>query len=592
LEVNAELDPIDLIPNKRNSAHHRLPSGTIADLATMEMTPSHLCVALPEFNKILFLNQTTMSIEHELHIDGQPAFLVFDGTHLWVSCTESNKVHCINLINYTIDYTRIMGQGTHLLYYVIGYLWICSQGSSKVTVLDCSDFSLKAEYDVHSPRCVKQVGLGIWIAGYGKIYKVNLADPTNIVDVIIRSCGQIIDIEGCHSKIWVVDSYGMIFKLNASGQVVEGNLRINHARALIRHSGSLFILGPSSPYIYELSNADVTIDAVHNAEIFSIFCCLKGDILWINNWAYGKITKYDLANKSINQQSYIAGGDSGIATDGKYLWIGNSYLNTITKYDTETTEIVESLEFDFSPTSLLYDGSYLWALSCQNDDMYSLYRIDPNTNDIISFRTREVDPIAICSSGSHIWCASKARKSISAIDIDTGLIESKLLLPDEPYDILFDGESIWVSCFQAGKLLRVHPTKGTITEVLSVTDNIMNLAFSGNNIWFTSKVSDTYYLNVFHPFYNQMTQIYELNGRPSDILFDGIYMWTAIADNNCLQRNDAKITSYSQMLKVGVGKSPGKLTFDGRNIWATNQNSQYVSRLSTIPLEGIPAWPI
>jgi YVTN family beta-propeller protein len=65
-----------------------------------------------------------------------------------------------------------------------------------------------------------------------------------------------------------------------------------------------------------------------------------------------------------------------------------------------------------------------------------------------------------------------------------------------------------------------------------------------------------------------MAAFIPVGSYPSDVVFDGAFLWVTIGNANTVRKID--INTNSVVATVGAGRNPRSLAFDGAYVWVVN----------------------
>ncbi len=189
-------------------------------------------------------------------------------------------------------------------------------------------------------------------------------------------------------------------------------------------------------------------------------------------------------------------------------------------------------------------------------------------------------PVRIASDGKDLWVASPNSATVQRVRASDGTVLETRTGAERAGDVLVAmGRVFVVGTTVPGKLYAIDPRshEGPVTTVLETLPAYPHdLAFDGARIW-TANVSGS--VSILTPSDSGSWTVRTLPiqfKRPSDILYDGTYMWVSDFEAGRMYKLDGS-GNVIQTIEV---ISPTKMAFDGTNIWVPNYGLSTVTVIS------------
>lgn len=349
-----------------------------------------------------------------------------------------------------------------------------------------------------------------------------------------------------------------------------------------------------------------------------------GPYIWASNGS--SVTKFDLAGNFILRTNPTGVGVTGLATEKTYQTGGNNYTyiwTTDFSYD-QLSKVKSSdgtIEAHYLPggtvrTNFAFDGTYIWTANSYNRSISKIRAADGQKiadyfliKDPAELYNR---PAQLVYDGQYIWVIhftysatyiSKIRASDGHVEILYDLLSNT----KSPVDIVLDnntagGPYLWIllagySAGEESRLIgyRISENKVVFNQALGMnipanSQKPKAMAFDGKNLWIANYYDENNRTSANDAFSILKVQLdplavsspINLTGtyKPSDILFDGKYLWTVNAGNFIDGVSDGSVSKWlinsdgSVTQVVGSpfavntnGEQPLYLTFDGTDIW-------------------------
>jgi len=290
---------------------------------------------------------------------------------------------------------------------------------------------------------------------------------------------------------------------------------------------------------------------------------------------------------------------SGMVFDGRNLWVANASDNTILKVDTSRDVITAIVYVGGRPSHLTFDGTNIWVTNYDDD---TISKVDPTSHKVIDVIQVGNGPTEIAFDGTSIWVVYLEDKTVSKINPKTNEISKVASLNDFTNAMVFDGNNMWVSNgSENGTVVKLisNATSGEIggpdsngpdtgepaidlnaqtkcsetlvsecvVAIINVGHDVRDIASDGQNIWILDR--DNAILTKMNPDTNEVLLTIELEGSPSDIIYDGVNIWVG---GSALH----KVNPSSNMVDV-VATEAVNLVFDGAHIWGITGRSDIPS---------------
>ena len=170
-----------------------------------------------------------------------------------------------------------------------------------------------------------------------------------------------------------------------------------------------------------------------------------------------------------------------------------------------------------APEGLAYDGRHLWV----SDPAESrIYKIDPETSQVVLTIPFDGDVAGTAWDGSHLWQVDNRSKTVSQIDPESGSIVVALACDPGPgrlAGLCFDGEDLWLAVTGTEQLRRIRAKDGAIVKVHAVKKDIGGVGYDRRRIWYSETASDV--VRLMDPATGTELMSYHLTGRPTGIAF-------------------------------------------------------------------------
>lgn len=120
---------------------------------------------------------------------------------------------------------------------------------------------------------------------------------------------------------------------------------------------------------------------------------------------------------------------------------------------------------------------------------------------------------------------------------------------------------------------------------ISVGYDVVRLAFDGTRLWTISYPGESSLglLAATDPATGKSENFDFGGSHPSDLIFDGRYLWVAYSNDNRVQAIDP--ATRASLVAIPVGNNPMSLVFDGKRIWVVNREDGTLQAIYSTPRE-------
>jgi YVTN family beta-propeller protein len=312
-------------------------------------------------------------------------------------------------------------------------------------------------------------------------------------------------------------------------------------------------------------------------------------------------------SQSAHQRININGYSYAAVFDGTHVWISMWDLGRVQKIDIVTNELSSYIDGLINCRGLAFDGSHIWV-SCRRENISNdgpnptislegcVCKINIKNNVIVSRINVGDYPQDFAFDGTHMWVTDISSHSVSKIDIFRNVVVDTVGVGNNPRGIAFDGSNIWVANVGSDTVSKIDPNTDTVTRTVNVGRQPWKLAFDGTFIWVTNYADNTVgAITVFDEIMMSNYPGYQFCGtgdRPASVLFDGNCV-------NVLNRGSSDLSSYSKSVNYnirtvpgGIGVEPLDMTFDGTHLWVTDTASNFVRKVSLLPVDLVESIPL
>jgi YVTN family beta-propeller protein len=134
------------------------------------------------------------------------------------------------------------------------------------------------------------------------------------------------------------------------------------------------------------------------------------------------------------------------------------------------------------PSALTTDGRTIW----EADTNEKLYRIDAPTRAITDTITIDDIPTAITVGFGSVWATGgiiSSPASVWRINPDTAQMISILRVGSDPQGIATGANAVWVADSALGTIYRINPTTDTVAAAIHIGGHPAGIAVANGHVW-------------------------------------------------------------------------------------------------------------
>jgi YVTN family beta-propeller protein len=137
----------------------------------------------------------------------------------------------------------------------------------------------------------------------------------------------------------------------------------------------------------------------------------------------------------------------------------------------------------------------------------------------------------------------------------------------------------WTSRLTAAQLaMRQWGSDPARQRLVAVSGGPSDVAFDGTYMWVSRFSIDS--VSKIDPATNAIVGTYPAGDQPGDVLFDGTYIWVVNAASNNVTKLVAATGAAAPGSPITVGTTPVNAAFDGTNVWVTNYNTNNLAKIN------------
>ncbi len=240
-------------------------------------------------------------------------------------------------------------------------------------------------------------------------------------------------------------------------------------------------------------------------------------------------------------------------------------------------------DIDGVPIVKYYDGTYLWIV-----DDSKLHKVRASDGFKIFDVSVGANPTDVLFDGNYIWVTVAGGNEVKKIDPYSG-IEKCSFSVTSPQSITFDSQYYWVTASDTRELVKVDSDcsqVGSVIDFSSTASSLGKIIYNGSYLWILgiqSATGDDLIFNVNPSDGEAVGYKHDDFNNLQDIFFDNYYYWLVSGeDSNTITRFYFDNSQSPPVVTYGTystGTGPSDIAFDGTYIWVANVAGQSLTRL-------------
>ena len=222
----------------------------------------------------------------------------------------------------------------------------------------------------------------------------------------------------------------------------------------------------------------------------------------------------------------------------------------------------------------------LWLMSAPES---TLYRIDPDTKQVVDSFATDGYFEGVVAGGGLVWLAGYDPRRIVALDASTGAVVHEVPIDFDPWGVTLAFGGAWVG--GRGQLTRVDVESGAVAT-FDLDRSTGFLAAGDDTLWVTEPEGTT--VIQVDPIAGDLLREVAVGGTPRGIKVapDGA-VWVTLPVEDAVVRIDDGATT-----RVDVGRMPDSLAFVDDEVWVTTRGEGTITRIDADDAEVISVHPV
>lgn len=268
--------------------------------------------------------------------------------------------------------------------------------------------------------------------------------------------------------------------------------------------------------------------------------------------------------------------------EGGQVWASSDEALVVIDPTTNDTRSLPVPVPDGSWSGLVFADGDLWI---GNYHEGVLYRLDPETGDILAEVEVGPEAVSITAVPGAIWVRTQGGVTWEAQRIDTTTNEVVATV-DGGNSIAYGHGSLWFGQRGADRIIRADPITGETIEVISVPrDAECSASVTSTAVWGSCFLDQpTGMVTRIDPATNEVVATIQLGGVPTGFFeLDGrVWISTVSQGSGAVERIDLERNAVDLVLVIGPGFDPHPSAISGGSVWMANDGQGEIRRF---PLE-------
>jgi YVTN family beta-propeller protein len=281
-----------------------------------------------------------------------------------------------------------------------------------------------------------------------------------------------------------------------------------------------------------------------------VVCLLKKGYKWPENSSNSPASSpphdtESLAKPDHLETTKIALGHytQGIAFTPGAIWVAydeKKNENTgVFRLDPNTNQIVTAIQTGKSAGAAAVGNGAVWIGNFGDN---SVTRIDPETNRVVATVTVGKYPFGLDVGEGSLWVTNAGSNTVSRIDSTTNAVIGTIAVGKRPAGIAVGGGFVWVANSKSKSVSRIDPKTATVVATIEAHGEPMTLTARGSDVWVSSQFRSGF--SVLRIDAKSNTVVAEIpistKGQVGGTTLLGDLLWVADRANGALWRIDVQ----------------------------------------------------
>lgn len=201
----------------------------------------------------------------------------------------------------------------------------------------------------------------------------------------------------------------------------------------------------------------------------------------------------------------------------------------------------------------------------------TLFKLDGTSGDLLLSAPADASYArsGLAIGGGAVWMLTQGddheqSRALSAFDVETGVLRSRLDLPAQGFGIAYARGSVWVTTRSGNQLYRVDPVANVIVSTIPLRELPGPIIAGGDSIWVFNLGDGT--VQRIDATTGIVTATIEarLPREDSNMVFGGGFLWVTPNGKSPLVQIDA---GTNEVLRIYHGAAPTGLAFGDGSVW-------------------------
>lgn len=251
--------------------------------------------------------------------------------------------------------------------------------------------------------------------------------------------------------------------------------------------------------------------------------------LWVLG-ANNTVSRLDLNTNQVVATMPVSEFPSALAIGYGAVWVSSS---EVTRIDPQSNQILTTIPF--APLTTLNGlAAGVGSVWVSNGEEGKVYRIDPNTNQVVAEIEVEQWASQIVTTQDAVWVTNPITPVLTRIDPATNEISAEIDLDCATRRLAVDATDIWVTCDSVPALFRVELLTNQITARIALSSRPDGVAITSKGVWATSFMDNS--LTLIDPGTNQVMAVFKVGQGPLDLVAAQDELWVVMSAENSVWR--------------------------------------------------------
>jgi YVTN family beta-propeller protein len=210
---------------------------------------------------------------------------------------------------------------------------------------------------------------------------------------------------------------------------------------------------------------------------------------WVAAPGANTVSKIDLRQQLVVQNTTVDGAPEALATQGSDLWVANSGAGTVKRLNLKTNKVTETVTVGNQPSAIAIGEGQVWVVNTADDTVVT---IDPSTGSPTGKPIQVgLRPGGIAVGAGVVWVSNTGDQTVSPIDAKTRAVGAPVAVGAGPVGLAVSDSAVWVANSLSQTVSRIDPKTRRVVATIPVGDGPQAITLVRGTPWVANEFDGT-----------------------------------------------------------------------------------------------------